>query len=75
MVADVRKLLNYPVDFSTGIEYNLMRWVSLRGGVSINPFKQYTGIGITYNKIQLDIAVTSHPTLGFSPQIALTYEF
>ena len=75
MITDFRKLLNYPLDVMTGIEYNLIKWFSLRGGASANPFKQYTGFGITYNKIQLDVAVASHPSLGYSPQISLGYEF
>lgn len=75
MIADVRKVLNYPLDVMTGIEYNVVKWFSLRGGVSANPFKQYTGFGINYNKFQIDVAVASHPTLGYSPQIALGYAF
>lgn len=75
MIADIRKVLNYPLDVMTGIEFNLVRWFSLRGGVSAYPFKQYAGFGIKYNKIQVDVAVASHPSLGYSPQIALGYEF
>jgi len=75
MIADVRKFLKYPMDGMTGIEYNFIKWFSLRGGVSMNPFKQYTGFGINYNQMQLDVSVASHPSLGYSPQIALGYEF
>ncbi len=75
MISDLRKQLNYPIEVTTGIEYNLIKWFSLRGGASVNPFKQYTGFGVTSNKIQFDFAVASHPSLGYSPQIALGYEF
>ncbi|WP_411274991.1 hypothetical protein [Daejeonella sp.] len=75
MTADIMKLLKYPPDFMTGIEYNIIPWFSLRGGVSVNPFKQYAGFGISYNKMQVDISVASHPSLGYSPQIGLGYEF
>lgn len=75
MLADLRKLLNNPLDVMTGIEYKLIRWFSLRGGISANPFKRYSGFGINYNKLQLDVAIASHPNLGYSPQISLGYEF
>lgn len=75
LIADVRKYLKYPIDGMTGIEYDIIKWFSMRGGVSMNPFKQYTGFGINYNKMRLDVSVASHPSLGYSPQIALGYEF
>lgn len=75
VVADIRKHLDYPLDGNAGLEYNIINWMSLRGGISVNPFKQYTGFGINYNKIQIDFSVASHPTLGCSPQISLGYEF
>ena len=75
MIVDIRKYFRHPVDGMTGIEYNIMKWFSLRGGVSVNPFKQYTGFGINFNKMQIDVSVASHPSLGYTPQVALGYEF
>jgi len=75
MIADIRKLFRHPVDGMTGIEYNITKWFSLRGGVSVNPFNQYTGFGINFNKMQIDFSVASHSSLGYTPQIALGYEF
>ncbi|MES2873214.1 MAG: hypothetical protein V4708_05795 [Bacteroidota bacterium] len=75
MIADIRKPFRQPADGMTGIEYNVLKWFSLRGGVSVNPFQQYTGFGINYNKIQVDVSVSSHPSLGYSPQVAIGYEF
>ncbi|MES3018056.1 MAG: hypothetical protein V4721_09765 [Bacteroidota bacterium] len=75
IIGDIEKILNQPLDAMTGIEYNIINWFSLRGGISANPFKQYAGFGLDYNKIQIDLAVASHPRLGYSPQISLGYEF
>lgn len=75
MISDLRKQLNYPIDVTTGIEFSVIKWFLLRGGASVNPFKQYTGFGVKSDKIHLDFAVSSHPRLGYSPQIALGYEF
>ena len=58
-----------------GIEYQIIDLFALRGGISANSFKQYAGFGIDYQKLKLDFATSSHPVLGYSPQIALSYEF
>lgn len=67
--------LNYGSDFKTGIEYKIIKFVALRGGISVNPFKQYAGFGVNYQKVNIDFAVASHPILGYSPQISLGYGF
>lgn len=73
--SEVEKILDGQVDFKTGLEYKVVKFVALRGGVSVNPFKQFTGFGVNYEKFQLDFAVASHPVLGYSPQISIGYEF
>ena len=75
MITDIRKELNYPIDGTAGIEYSLIKWFSVRGGISVNPFKQYSGFGVKSKKIQFDFAVASHPSLGYTPQIGFGYEF
>ena len=62
-------------DAKFGMEYQIFSLLYLRGGVSANPFKQYAGFGVNYHQLRLDIATSSHPALGYSPQIALSYEF
>ena len=73
--SEVEKVLDGQVDFKTGLEYKVVKFVALRGGVSANPFIQYAGFGINYEKFKLDFAVASHPVLGYSPQISVGYEF
>lgn len=75
MTVDIRQFLNGPMDVMTGLEYNFIQWFSLRGGISANPFKQYTGFGLRFKQITIDLALSSHPGLGYAPQIALAYEF
>lgn len=64
-----------PGDFRLGIEYLPDKRFSLRGGISINPFRQYAGFGCHYHSFRLDTAVSSHPYLGLSPQIGISYGF
>lgn len=69
------KTLGYATDFKVGGEYKVIRWLSLRGGVSMNPFKQFAGVGFNYQHISVDIATTSHTILGYTPQLAMSYAF
>jgi hypothetical protein len=75
ITTEFEKVLNANADFKAGVEYKLIKIVALRGGISVNPFKQFAGFGINYKKVLVDFAVASHPVLGYSPQIALGYEF
>jgi hypothetical protein len=71
----LEKTIDLETDFKAGLEYQVIDWLAFRGGVSANPFRQYTGFGLVYNSFRVDAAVATHPDLGISPQIALTYEF
>lgn len=72
---EIDKTLDTAPDFKLGLEYKIVSLLALRGGISANPFKQYTGFGLDYQNIKLDFAIASHPVLGYSPQLALGYEF
>lgn len=69
------KILNSNLDLRTGLEYWMAGWLAVRGGISVNPFRQYAGFGFIHSGLRVDGAVSSHSVLGFSPQIALSYEF
>ena len=73
--SEVEKILDAQADFKAGLEYKVVKIVALRGGISVNPFKQYVGFGINYEKLNIDFSVASHPVLGYSPQIAVGYAF
>ncbi|MBU0697333.1 MAG: hypothetical protein KKE39_12545 [Bacteroidetes bacterium] len=75
LCSEIEKVLDGNTDFKTGIEYKVVDFLALRGGISVNTFKQYAGFGLNYQKIAFDFAVSSHPVLGYSPQISLGYEF
>lgn len=69
------KVLDSTSDFRCGLEYSVVDWLAFRGGMSVNPFRQFAGIGYQLADLKIDAAASTHPDLGFSPQIALTYEF
>ncbi|MBD3749502.1 MAG: hypothetical protein IE931_08400 [Sphingobacteriales bacterium] len=72
---EIEKILDKEVDFKSGLEYQIADFLALRGGLNMNPFKQYFGFGLNYQQVKLDFALSSHPTLGYSPQISLGYVF
>lgn len=72
---EFEKVLDNQADFKTGLEYKVVSAFALRGGVSMNPFKQYAGFGLELEKFLFDFGISSHPILGYSPQISLGYEF
>lgn len=73
IAATADKTLQQPVSISIGLDYKMFELLSLRGGLSAQPFKQYAGFGLNYRKFWLDMATVYHPQLGYSPQIALSY--
>lgn len=75
IATNLAKTLKTPLDFTIGIDYQLIDLLSLRGGLTVKPFKQYAGFGLNYSKLMLDVAVESDPHLGYSPQITLGYAF
>lgn len=67
--------LNTTADARMGLEYQIIPLIALRGGLSVNPFRQYAGVGVALKKINLDMAFSSHQALGYSTQISLGYAF
>ena len=73
--SEIEKIIDNEADFKAGISYHLIKFLALRGGISVHPFKQYVGFGLDYENLKLNFALSSHPILGFSPQISIGYDF
>lgn len=72
---DSKYYSNENLDGSIGLEYSMVEWVKLRGGISVNHFQQYIGFGFGHRNFLFDAAAVLHPLLGVSPQIGLSYAF
>lgn len=60
--------------FRAGLEYQVIEQLYLRGGVSTNPTMASFGFGVKLKKkFFIDVASSYHATLGFSPQVSLSY--
>lgn len=75
MSMDIKYILEQRFDSSLGMEYAIVNWLKLRGGVSLHHFQRYAGFGFGYKDFVFDMATVFHPRLGISPQIGLQYEF
>ena len=64
-----------PVSLRTGIEYVFLDALSVRFGMSGNPFRYTAGIGYRTGKLLVDIGFSYHNSLGMTPSVSLQYSF
>lgn len=57
--------------FKGGLEYRIQERLFLRTGINTAFKTNHFGLGYLYEKWQVDYAVNTHPTLGFSHHISL----
>jgi hypothetical protein len=59
-----------------GLDYSLIKIMSLRSGISLKPMELCFGVGwFVKKRLNLDLAFYHHELLGFNPQISLAYRF
>lgn len=76
MVAiETQKDIQYKAEFKAGLEYKPVKEFYLRLGVSTNPVLSCFGFGINVKSIKIDFSGNYHQTLGFTPQLGLSYTF
>ncbi|SFG76464.1 hypothetical protein [Pedobacter insulae] len=69
------KELDLPWNVAMGIDYQLIKSLSIRSGVSVAPFKHHIGIGLSSLHFLTDVTFIKDPNLGYSPQITIGYVF
>jgi hypothetical protein len=70
--------VNYEDSFienTFGFEYNITNHFSLRLGLSTRPLNKFMGIGISLQKLKIDLAITRTAFFTYTPQIGLNYAF
>jgi hypothetical protein len=58
-----------------GLEVVVLKTLALRLGVLVKPVELFAGFGYTYRTLRIDMAFSRHETLGYTPQISLSYSF
>lgn len=69
--AEIVKTEDYPVNLNAGIQYQFMKQLFSRLGISSASSAAYGGVGISWGNLRLDISGSYHPQLGWSPGLLL----
>jgi len=75
LAIETQKDIQYKAEFKAGLEYRAVKEFYLRMGVSTNPTLSSFGFGLNLKNFKVDFSGNYHQTLGFSPQLGLTYTF
>ncbi|MBX7095217.1 MAG: hypothetical protein K1X56_10865 [Flavobacteriales bacterium] len=70
---EAQKDVDHPLIIRAGAEYRVLDLIAIRAGISTNPTLNSFGFGFYFKDLVLDIAASYHQTLGFSPQVGLSY--
>ena len=73
-VAELQKELLYPLNIKTGLEYNILKKLFIRTGVSGKPYQLSAGMGFAVKKLKIDLAVAYNQYLGNSPSVSFQYQ-
>jgi hypothetical protein len=73
--AEVVKEEEYPVNLNAGIQYQFVKQLFARAGISTATSAAYGGVGISWNNLRLDISGSYHPQLGWSPGLLVIMNF
>lgn len=74
LLADVSQELDGPLSLRAGIQYQPAEIFYLRVGTQTGPSAVSAGFGLNFGQLQLDVASSYTPLLGFTPHIGLTYQ-
>ncbi len=72
---EIEKIQGFDPDIKSGVEYKPLEFLYLRGGLSLKPFRQFGGLGLDYKGFLFDLGISTHPSLGYTPQLSLSYAF
>jgi len=75
LIIEAEKDVKYPLSVRGGLEYRIMDYVVLRGGIGSEPAAITGGIGFNYKIFQIDYALYQSPDLGLTHQGTLTINF
>ncbi len=71
----IEKDIRYKPSVQFGIEYDIIKYLSLRVGFQNEPSRYTAGIGINYSMISLDYALFTHQELGLTHQAGIIISF
>lgn len=74
ITAEAQKKPDYPLVLKTGLEFEPVKNLALRFGVSGRPVQYTAGIGYRVKEVTTNIAFSYHTHLGFTPSVSLQFD-
>jgi hypothetical protein len=71
----LEKDIRYNPSIQFGIDYDIIKYLSIRLGASNEPSRFTAGLGINYSIFSLDYAFFTHPDLGLTHQAGIILSF
>lgn len=75
LFGEVEKQMAYKPSIKGGIDYTIMKFLSIRAGATSNPTRLSFGFGLGFGNFKIDVAGKYHQILGFSPSTGIVYTF
>lgn len=75
LVTEIEKDIAYKTRIKLGVEYTPIKNLELRTGIATQPLEFSLGIGYRFRQLFLNMAFYKHRYLGYTPSIALSYQF
>ena len=72
IVVDANKDIRFPLSLRAGFEFLPIPTIAIRAGITTEPNRFTSGIGLRLSRVITDIAAERHPWLGWSPAFALS---
>jgi hypothetical protein len=71
--AEIEKIEDQPLNINAGLHYSFDEKVFVRTGLASATSSFYIGFGFLLNGFRIDVTVSLHPSLGFSPGVLFLY--
>ncbi len=71
----IEKETAFPFSFKVGLDYEMLKYFSIRTGYANEPVKFTAGVGISYSIFNFDYAVFNHQDLGITHQVGIIISF
>lgn len=75
MTLEAEKDIDMPERYHVGMEYNPVKALYLRAGVSTGEVQSHFGVGVRAGPVDIDLAVSVQSQLGTTPMLNLNYRF
>ena len=73
--AEMVKTEGYDLNVNAGLQYRVIPQFFVRAGIATITSNYFAGLGFNLAYFRMDIAVSYHPQLGFTPGLLLLYAF